>query len=86
MRRLIKPSLLVALSLLLSMQLTATASAQVSPIKAKLLATKKIYGTDEPIEIQVTVYNDIAQEVISREGLQDQQHPGAGDKILEYMG
>jgi hypothetical protein len=54
------------------MLLIATASAQVSPIKAKLLATKKIYGTDEPIEMQVTVYNDIAQEVISREGLQDQ--------------
>jgi hypothetical protein len=72
MKRLKNASLDVVLSLLLSMLLTATASAQVSPIKAKLLTTKKSYGFDEPIGMQVTVYNDIAQEVISSEGFQDQ--------------
>ena len=72
MKRLIKLTSWSALSLVLSMLLITVASAQDPPVKAKLLTTKKSYGPDEPIGMQVTVYNDIAQEVISREGFQDQ--------------
>ncbi len=50
----------------------AWAQEPVSPIKTSLVATKTSYGPTEPIKMQVSVFNTSGQDVITREGFQEQ--------------
>jgi hypothetical protein len=72
MKRSIRITLLASGLMLLSMLLLSVVMAQNSPIKINLVSSQATYQEDEPVKMQVNVYNNSGEEAIIPEDFMNQ--------------